>query len=297
MEKIEFGDVNKFLVSIGIILIAFSFITPYYFLKEDFGIYLEVSKFNSLQPHIQQLILKKQCQIALIQKLIPFASVILFLSGTRLSVWGLQRWFKRQGFIDERFDTELAKLKLEITSMTTAEVVEKARNEVQEIESNSSKASLKVDKNVDPLLSYLQIENRVYQKFKSYNSKHVDISTQINVGKIHIDILMVARKSTFIDRVIEVKYFKENTARIVLENALVHLSKTIIYYKDQTGRKALPVLLVIYEPNTLNRDELPTIKQKLLELNNQYPGLDRLKVEFSEVNEIEEFNVQELLKR
>ncbi len=297
MEKIEYGDVNKFLVSIGIILIAFGFITPYYFLKEDFGVYIEVSKFQNLQPYVQSLILRKQWQIALLQNVVPFASLALFGSGVALSIWGLCRWFKRQDRIDEKFDTELAKLKLELTAMTPIEVVEKADNEVRETETVSAADPKSVSGEPGSLISYLKIEERVYRKFKSYQSRHFDISTQMKLGRIEIDIVMAAKSSGFVDRIIEMKYFSKNFNPYIVEKALVQLHNTITYYKNHTGRKAVPVLLIIYEPDILNPDNIPTIQAQVFKLSTNLPSLDRLKIAFSGVNEIETFNVQVLLQK
>lgn len=57
MEKIDYGDINKFLVSIGIVLIGLSVLTPFLYLKEDFGIYLSEEEISKYEQPIKSLII------------------------------------------------------------------------------------------------------------------------------------------------------------------------------------------------------------------------------------------------
>ena len=126
MQKIDYGDINKFLVSIGLVLIALAVLTPYLYLKEDFGLYIEQSKIDQMQEPIKELITEKQNQVIKFQTFIPWVSLSFFLLGLTSTIIGLVRWFKRQSKIDEKFDKELQKLDLEITSLTPEEKEEKA---------------------------------------------------------------------------------------------------------------------------------------------------------------------------
>jgi hypothetical protein len=81
MEKIDFGDVNKFLVSIGLFLISLSIAFPYFYLKEDFGLTIESSVIEKYSPELQEFIKTKQNYAINIQSIIPWASIIFFLVG------------------------------------------------------------------------------------------------------------------------------------------------------------------------------------------------------------------------
>ncbi|TDO24639.1 hypothetical protein [Pedobacter duraquae] len=296
MEKIEYGDVNKFLVSIGLILIVLSFIIPYYSLKEDFGVYLENSKIMQLQPHMQILILRKQMQVAFLQDIIPYISILLFSGGVLISQWGLCRWFKRQKSIDEKFDTELAKSKLELTAMSPVEVFEKAQNEVDEIEAANTEESQTPTSN-NSLIEYLKVEERVYNLFKNNRNKNFETYSQMRLGQIEIDIVMASKSSAFLDRIIEIKYYQTNFNHYVVDKALVQLNNKIIYYKSNTNRNAVPVLMIIYEPNTLGTGNIPSVQAQVIEWASQYPDLNHLKIVFSTISEIETFDVKILLKK
>ena len=78
MEKINYGDINKFLVSVGIVLIALSVLTPYLYLKEDFGSYLESSIIEKFQEPVKNIILLKQSIVLKVQNIILDISLALF---------------------------------------------------------------------------------------------------------------------------------------------------------------------------------------------------------------------------
>ena len=133
MKKIEYGDVNKFLVSIGIVLVTLAILAPYLFLKEDFGLYLEQEKLMKLQDPIKALIKDKQNKIILIQEYLPLISLTLLGLGALSIIVGLFRWFRRQSKIDEKFDKEIVKLDLEVTALRPEEIKRKAEDEIQPI--------------------------------------------------------------------------------------------------------------------------------------------------------------------
>ena len=60
MQKIDYGDLNKFLVSMGLVLIGLAALVPYFYLRGDYGIIIEQEKFNCLQEPIQSYLLEKQ---------------------------------------------------------------------------------------------------------------------------------------------------------------------------------------------------------------------------------------------
>ena len=53
MQKIEYGDLYKFLVSVGVILIGFAVLIPYFYLKEDFGLCVPQSDMARFEPEVR----------------------------------------------------------------------------------------------------------------------------------------------------------------------------------------------------------------------------------------------------
>ncbi|WP_223577911.1 hypothetical protein [Sphingobacterium sp. GVS05A] len=295
MEKIEYADINKFLVSIGLMLIIFSIVLPYYFLKEDFGIFLDNKLFLTLKPEVQSIIIVKRKQVSFFQQVIPYLSLLLFTVGIVSLIYGLIRWFKRQKRIDEKFDTELEKLKWEIKAMTPMEVIEKTQIEISEINSPSSELSDPFFRS--PMIDYMNVESRIYKVFEAYSNVSFEILTQRKVNSAEIDILMLSKNKKFMDRVIEIKYFKTTINKSIIEKSLTKLSQTIHSYKTSVRRKAKPVLLFVYNTDTINKEKVLEITNDMLSFSQKQEMLRGLKIISTHVEEIEQLDISKLLKR
>jgi len=295
LEKIEYADINKFLVSIGLMLIIFSIVLPYYFLKEDFGIFLDNKLFLTLKPEVQSIIIIKRKQVSFFQQVIPYLSLLLFTVGIVSLIYGLIRWFKRQKRIDEKFDTELEKLKRELKSMTPMEVIEKTQIEISEINSPNSELSDPFFRS--PMIDYMNVESRIYKVFEAYSNVSFEILTQRKVNSAEIDILMLSKNKKFMDRVIEIKYFKTTINKSIIEKSLTKLSQTIHSYKTSVRRKAKPVLLFVYNTDTINKEKVLEITTDMLSFSQKQEMLRGLKIISTHVEEIEQLDISKLLKR
>lgn len=303
MEKIDYSDINKFLVSIGLVLIAFSIIVPYIFLKEDFSIYINKSELVKYDLEIRNIITQKQNLIYNIQSKIGCFSISLFILGLISIITGLFRWFKRKSKIDEKFDKELFKLDLEIKSLTPQEKIEKIENEVEEIQ-----IAEQLESNITPDYSkenkeilynvYKNIETTFYNKFKKYNSLNFDVLTEQKIGlRTYIDVLMKSKSLAYKDRLIEIKYYKNQIPITSLLLNLTQLKTNVTVYKKTTKRKVVPVLLLVYNPEKINSENIKVYKSAIEHFNSNHDDLINLKYEFINEVEIESFDVKKLLKK
>ncbi|MDO8446496.1 MAG: hypothetical protein Q7T53_10425 [Deltaproteobacteria bacterium] len=302
MQKIEYGDINKFLVSIGLVLIGLAILTPYLYLKEDFGLYIEKEAIDKFQEPIQHIITKKQEQVIGIQKIIPKVSFLLLLLGITSSFIGLKRWFKRQAKIDEKFDKEIRILDIEIESLTPEEKEEKAKKEVQEIELeevtqpvSTQKISLQTK---TPFQDYIRIEQDIVRVFENYKSPNFEILSQQRIGnKFEVDILLKAKPKTYSDRIVEIKYFRNQLPQSIIQKTLYQLNTYISYYKNAARKQVIPVLLIVYNNEIIDSDDILKFYNRIKDYSQDIPNLNRLKVEFIPEKEIEKFNVRQILKR
>lgn len=302
MEKIDYGDINKFLVSVGIVLIGLSILTPYLYLKEDFGLYIELDKFEKFQEPVKNLILAKQCQVTGIQKLIPWISIGLLISGITSLVIGLIRWFRRQTKLDEKFDKELQKLNLEIVALTPEEKEEKAKQEVQEIEkieqTQVTQQRVNQTSHADYVQSYMRIEQNVADVFINYQSPNFDILPQQKIGnRFEIDILLKARTKNYLDRIVEIKYFKNRLPIQIIREIINRLNTQIAYYNQASNRRSIPVLLIVYNKELITAEQILKFQNRLIDESQDIPNLERLKVEFIDENEIQKFDVRRIIKK
>lgn len=301
MQKIDYGDINKFLVSIGLVLIGLAILTPYFYLKEDFGLYIEKETIEHFQEPIKKLITSKQEQVIRIQEYIPWASLGLLILGFISSAFGLVRWFKRQAKLDEKFDKEIQKLDLEIKSLTPAEKEEKAKKEVQEIELEERVQSVILPEEVMPrpaYLDYIKIEQDITRVFEKYKSPNFEILSQQRLGnRFDVDLLLKAKSANFSDRIVEIKYFKKLIHLPILHKAIHQLSNYISYYKSATNKKVIPVLLVVFNEKVVNSLQILKYQESIKDYSKDIPNFSRLKVEFIPENKIDSYRVQNILQK
>jgi hypothetical protein len=305
MEKIEYGDVNRFLVSIGLVLVSLSLAVPYFYLSEDFGLYIETDKLKLYSKPVQDMVCNKEAYVATIHKSLPWASGGLFLSGVISLIIGLTRWFKRQARIDEKENLDIQKLKLEINQLTPEERREKAKAEVEvsEIAEIIEKKKL-TDATPDAakeqaVTNYLNIEQRVVNHFKNYKTENFEILDNIKLGdRFWVDIFLEAKNPNYSDRIIEIKYASKSLSYPVVKDALDKLDNYVTFYLKFYHRKVVPVLLVVFSNETGMTDEkLRQLAQRVHSDTETYKSLKRLQVKFIEEDQIDGFDVKEILRR
>lgn len=301
MQKIEFGDINRFFVSIGLFLIGFALIIPYFYLKEDFGLYLNEEDVANYDAQIVEIIQAKRNQVACLQKIIPFFSVALIIGGIVFCFIGIKRWLKRQAKLDEKLDNEVAKSKLDLKASTPEQRVVNAKKEVAETEIaeqlESGEESPQNTKNKG-YLNYMAIEDKFFNYFKSVKNSNFDILQQPKIGnRFFVDILLRAKTNKFSDRIIEVKYFQNQLPLSSIEDSITKLATYISYYKENTNKRVIPILLIVYKSEKLGKARVFEYKRRIMEYSKGIPELDRIKVELIQESKLDEFDVKQLLKR
>ena len=100
--KFEFGDLYKFIVSLGVVLISISSLGPWLFLKEPFDLYKPQSEIGKTTLLAQEAIAKRQDTVLFILRFIPIFAAIGSGSGILLIYIGLKRWYSNQLLLDEQ---------------------------------------------------------------------------------------------------------------------------------------------------------------------------------------------------
>jgi len=300
MDKIEYGDVNKFLASIGLVLISLSVAAPYFYLKEDFGLYIESDKIKSFTPAIQLLVFEKQTAAAFVQKNILWASLCLFLSGITIVVIGLIRWFKRQAKVDRKEDIDLEISEWELNKLTDKERTQKVKDEIKSNEIAELKENKKLE--IPPpgeVSNYLLVEQRVIDHIKKYRSDNFEVYDNIKLGdKTRIDVLLVAQTKKFADRIVEIKFTTRPITFELISDGLQKLDKYINDYLRIKKRKAVPVLLIVFPDKApLDDTKLRELAQRAHGEASEYSTLGRLHPHFIKESEIENFDIREILSR
>ena len=192
MNKPEYSDFYKFIVSLGLILIAFAFLLPWLFLRESFDALISVTEIANLTPTAQAIIAYRQ-NVAL-----WFAQNIILISSIPAEVGlitllsGLVLWHSKQLAVDQKDALETEKLRLEVKKMSPEQIAEKALKEVSEnnqLEQVENTPIPEMPSQVNALNKYSEIENIPINKLVACFGKE-NVRPNLKVGNTEIDVLV-----------------------------------------------------------------------------------------------------------
>ncbi|MFZ3078865.1 MAG: hypothetical protein WA109_04190 [Bellilinea sp.] len=192
MNKPEFSDLYKFIVSLGLLLIVFALLVPWLFLRESFDGIVSASEIEKLTLTAQTLILSRQ-NIALwfVQNII-WISLIPAILGLISLISGIVLWRRKQILIDQKDYFETEKLRLEVKKMSPEQIVEKAIIEVSEevqAEQIDNKPKAEISTQFSALTNHLQTEKIVIEKLANCFGIN-NVRPHLKVGNTNIDILL-----------------------------------------------------------------------------------------------------------
>lgn len=206
--KFEFGDLYKFIVSLGVVLITLSILAPWLFLKEPFDLFRPDSEINALSEVAKAAVTKRQYAVSFIVGFIPWFSSVSSIVGMIFIFLGLKNWRKNQLFIDEqtRLDVEIKKQSLR--DATKDEIEEKETSEYMSLQVAESG-------NFDSYIvnsyrsQYSKVEELVYSKLSTVYGGKFNVSHNKMVANVELDILLRGKNMLTKDYIVEVKYIRK----------------------------------------------------------------------------------------
>lgn len=121
MPRLEFGQLYKFVVSLGFVLMAAAFVGPWAILRDQGALLISETELEGLTPQARAVLEAKQGHAQRIVEWYPWAALVLFVLGAVVSAWGLWRWWDRQKVADERENVGLAAEKRQLEPLTPEE--------------------------------------------------------------------------------------------------------------------------------------------------------------------------------
>jgi hypothetical protein len=282
--KPDFSDLNKFIVSMGLVLIGLSFFIPWLFLNDGIKSLISTENFNNLTELSKSLAIKNQEYSLKFIKWIPRILWPFLILGIGISIYGLIRWFRKQSKIDEKEDLELRKLRLDLDTkvLSVEEIKQKAINEIKQdanLELVLNKPKLinneKIEYTADESDSWnelIKIEDIVYNKIIDYNSFNYEVKRNVSIkNKYKADIIMQSIIPNNFDKLIEVKYLQERLNNLIIINSLNYMKDFIKFYESEYKRNTQNFLLFIYKDGIAKEDE---IKRFTNTITNYHKGID-----------------------
>lgn len=271
--KFEFGDLYKFIVSLGVVLITLSIWAPWLFLKEPFDLFRPEIEINALSDVAKAVVIKRQYAVSFIVGFIPWFSSIGSIIGMIFIFLGLKNWQKNQRYLDEqtRLDVEIKKQSLR--DATKDEIEEKETSEyvnLQIAESGKSESHI-----VSSFRSqYSRVEELVYSKLSKVYGNKFNVSHNKMVANVELDILLRGKSMLTKDYIVEVKYIRRGfnfgwLREVYLKNLY---AKSV--YSQVTNRLANTILLIVIDSEAYNEEKYNGFISRLAEEAEGRKGKD-----------------------
>lgn len=263
--KFEFGDLHKFTVSVGLVVVSFALIVPWIFLRDDFDLLLTKEQLSGLTPIAQSTIIKRQSIVENIIIIIPWVSVISLFTGALAIGYGLRKWSKNQTYIDTHYQLDAELKKLSLRDATRDEIAESIEEEVHlesQMESTLDKSPSSVKKHI---AYYGEIESSVSRRFEKIYGRSNNVQQYKSINGIEIDILLRGYTPFQKDYIVELKYIRKGFNYGWLEQSYLKNILTGNHYTFATNRKTNTLLLILTEDNVLTKKEkYSTMIEKLM---------------------------------
>jgi hypothetical protein len=293
--KFEFGDLYKFIVSLGVVLITISILAPWMFLKEPFDLFRPESEINALSDVAKGVVIKRQYAVSFIVSFIPWFSSIGSTVGLIFIFLGLKNWRKNQINLDEqtRLDVEIKKQSLR--DATKDEIEEKETSEYESFqvaESGNSDSYI-----VNSFRSqYSKVEELVYDKLSKVYGNKFDVSHNKMVANVELDILLRGKAMLTKDYIVEVKYIRKGfnfgwLREVYLKNIY---AKSV--YSQVTNRLPNTLLLIVIDSKAYDEEKYNQLINRLSGESEGRKGKDLVRIiTKQELMSIDEQALQERL--
>lgn len=295
MDKLQYDSLYKFLVSLGLIMIALPVAVLAYLLNGEL-ILINQDDFESLSQLSQQMITNRDKLLVVLRCIFPWFAGLFILTGTGLLIYGLLKWKEVQKNLDKKLNAETILQILNVLKMSPKEVNDKIESAILEsddcavkskndkIESEVSKSNhctVKNKSNEIPPQAQSDRSN-VYGKFKEIEQKCFNYAVSkygrdylfeqnIRIGNYGYDFIGVSQNST-IDLLVEVKYWKNISALVNNLPEFCHRAFDAgIAYETIMHRNFRWIIFVVTPKDQLQKAET-LIKNRLNNLISEYNG-------------------------
>lgn len=247
MDKLQYDSFYKFLVSLGIILIALPVLASIFIVNSN-SILISQIEYDALSTFSQNSVQNREQILTFIIQCLPIVTIILVPTGFILIGIGAVNWSKIQVQLDKQIEADTTIKTETAKKMSAAEVVKRAADEVEENTSPSGENQNTAPKPQNCIQKLLQIENACYKYFSAKYVDYFNYQQNVKYGKWEYDMLGISKRDTT-DHLYEIKYWSNIPSNSLLVNSIRRLEDSGINYQALTNRNC-KCRLVIVTPDT-----------------------------------------------
>lgn len=257
MNKLEYDNLYKFFVSLGIILIMLPMLTLIYLYNKK-PILISQTEYNALSKYSLQIINNQTKLLNFFIIILPCFIIIFFLLGIFSFFYGIKKWLKIQKKLDCKLDCEIISKFLDLFTATNNEKFEYKEKEIirdndDDIYSKDIKLSKNSSSNI--LERYYKLENLCFNYFfKKYHKKY-NFKNNIKINNVFFDFIGVSKFDN-VDLLFDIKYFRNkiNISNFLYKD-LPNILKNGIEYQTRTNRDFKYIIVLITPEKYLSNFE------------------------------------------
>ena len=306
MDKIVYDSLYKFLVSIGLVLMALPFVVIGVMYGID-PVLISQEEYDALSQFSRDSLLSKEWVRKTFEGSFVWLLVIFGILGLICLIIGIVCWVRVQKLLDESQEMNNEKQYVDLISMSKEEKIEEVSKEITEdaelniaftpenpqeyecmsvdvpddetIEERQERKEAEARKNV---YEYLDVENTVYDKICSEYDDTYEIKRDVRISEgfeYAIDVAAVSKDGAHTDVLYDIKYYKypkRSTPGLsvqVLKNVSIKEE-----YERVFARKAKMVLIVVSGEENL--------EESFEKLNRILPKYDSFEIQYLTLKEL-----------
>jgi hypothetical protein len=272
--KFEFGDLYRFMVSLGVVLISISILAPWLFLKEPFDLFKTKAELEAITDVARGAILSRQQSIDWILRFMPWFSAIGTACGIGFIYLGLKRWRTNQVLLDEQTKLEVELKKQSLRDATKDEI---AVAVAQDYEAMVAQEAPLEDYSFSSFQSgYIQLESHVAKRLAIVFGTKYQVECNKMVGGVEIDILLRGKTMLTKDVIIELRSIRKGFNYGWLRESFLRNVYAKNIYAQITNRMPNTLLLIVTDVDGETPDKYPSMLAKLSEEAQGRKGKDRV---------------------
>ncbi len=254
MEKLQYDSFYKFVVSLGVILVALPIVAVVFVLNGEILI-LSQTEYDGLSAFSLESIQHREQLYDFITTWLPLIAKILIPLGFILIIAGGIKWFLIQLQLDEQVKSDTIMKKINAKNMSASQIVAEAVDEIAESESTETKQDINnptPTTQQDKILKYMEIEELCYAKAVKEYSKKYHLKKNVRVGNCNYDFIAISKKDN-IDILFEVKYWHKIPPTHITSSLAYKVFNAGRNYETETHRNFRSIILIVVPQQHLER--------------------------------------------
>ena len=257
MEKLQYDSFYKFLISLGIVLIALPIIGYFTFLQILNQSFITQSQYLEFSDFSIQLLEKRNQFYFLFFNYAPILFLICFLLGINLFIYGAYKWRILQKEFDAQTFLTTKEKQVNLEKMSVSEILEKQIEEATEKMENSKDFSI---------VHTIHMEELCYYYLKNCLPDFFNLQQNMKVMNMYFDVIASSSNK---DILYEIKYYKEMPLFDNFKKSVYQFESNCSKYSIHISKQIESIFLIILpEENYYSFKEKIIEYIKLLDLKN-----------------------------